>query len=239
MELATACADWEDPMGTVIIGCGGHGRVVLDIYRQARNADPVGFLDGNPDTHGCRIDGLEVLGDPSDITSLSRRGVDSAIVAIGDNATRNMYAQTLSTGGMRLETLVHPKATVADTAKLGRNVVVCAGAVICAHCRIGDSCIINTACIVDHESAIGRAAHLCPGSRLAGRVKVEDFAFVGIGATIIQCLTIGRGSVVGAGAVVLRDVPAFTTVVGVPARAIREAADAMEPRPAAKHIRIA
>lgn len=226
-------------MGTVIIGAGGHGRVVLDILRQAHSVDPIGFLDANPALHGQRVDGLEVLGEPADIPRLAHRHIDSAIVAIGDNATRNMYAQALAAYGIHLSNAIHPKATVADTAKLGSNIVICAGAVICAHCRIGDSSIINTASIVDHESAIGRATHICPGARLAGRVTVEDFAFVGIGATIVQCLTIGRGSTVGAGAVVLKDVAAFTTVVGVPARPIRQAADTLQPSPPAVNVKIA
>jgi len=221
-------------MGTIIVGAGGHGRVVLDVFRQAHDIDPVGFLDANPQLRGTEVDGVRVLGGLADLPSLLTDGVDSGIVAIGDNATRNMYAQTLASHGFRLVNAIHPKASIADTAKLGTNVVVAAGAVICAHCRIGDSCIVNTASIVDHESFIGRAAHICPGSRLAGRVIVEDFAFVGIGATIVQCLTIGRGSTVGAGAVVLRNVEPFTTVVGVPARCIKEpATEAAEPVAAA------
>lgn len=209
-------------MQTVIIGAGGHGRVVLDIFRQAHQTDPVGFIDANPELLGQRVDGVEVIASATEISSLAGRGIDSAIVAIGDNSTRNMYAQTLRAHGLRLVNAVHPKSNVADTSQLGQNVVIAAGAMVCAHCRIGDSVILNTGCIVDHESTIGRAAHICPGARLAGRVTVEDFAFVGIGATIIQCLTLGRASVVGAGAVVLQDVEAFTTVVGVPARTIRE-----------------
>ncbi len=211
-------------MGTVIIGAGGHGRVVLDIYRQAHGCDPVGFLDANVALHGQRVDGVAVLGSPTQPPRRWLDRIDQAIVAIGDNPTRHMYAETLESLGLHLGNAIHPRAVVADTARLGRNVVICAAAVICAHCRIDDSCIVNTASIVDHESLIGRASHICPGARLAGRVRVEDFAFVGIGSTIIQGVTIGRGATVGAGAVVLRDVPPLSTVVGVPARVIRETA---------------
>lgn len=226
-------------MNTIIVGAGGHGRVVLDIFRHAHNADPIGFVDGNPALQGQSIDGLEVLADTADLPALKAQGVDSAIVAIGDNATRNMYAQALAANGIPLINAIHPKASVASTARLGNNIVVAAGAVVCAHCRIADSAICNTASIVDHESIIGRAAHVCPGARLAGRVNVDDFAFIGIGATVIQCLSVGRGSIVGAGAVVLKDVAPFTTVVGVPARPIKEVAGTIEPTPAAKSLSIA
>lgn len=227
-------------MRTVIVGAGGHGRVVLDIFRQAHRTDPVGFLDANPELIGQHVDGVQVIANPTAIASLASQGIDSAIVAIGDNATRNMYAQTLRVHGLRLVNAIHPKANVADTARIGQNVVIAAGALVCAHCRIGESAILNTGCIVDHESSIGRGAHICPGARLAGRVTVDDFAFVGIGATVIQCLTVGRASVVGAGAVVLQDVPAFSTVVGVPARVIRESNGQLTPAaPHAVAVRIA
>lgn len=48
---------------------------------------------------------------------------------------------------------------------------------------------------------------------------VEDDAIIGVGASVLG-VTIGEGARVGAGSVVLKDVPAHTTAVGIPARAV-------------------
>ena len=205
----------------VILGCGGHGRVVLDILMNSRTYDVAGFVDSNRKLIGRRIDGIEVLGHPGDLPDIRRKlGANRAIVAIGDNGVRRAFADRLDMLGFELINAIHPSANLARNVTLGANIVVAAGALVSAHCQIGDSVILNTGCIVDHESLIGTATHICPGARLAGRVTVESGAFVGIGATVIQSVRVGYEAVVGAGAVVTEDVPPMSTVVGVPAKVI-------------------
>ena len=207
----------------LVVGCGGHGRVVLDILVTAGSYEPVGFLDSNPKLLGRRIDGVEVVGSLDDLPRLrAELGVEHAIVAIGDNGVRRHFADRIEAQGIELINAVHPNANLALNVTVGKNVVVAAGTLVAAHCQIGDSVILNTGCIVDHESLIGTATHVCPGARLAGRVTVESGAFVGIGATIIQSIRIGYEAVVGAGAVVTQDVAPMSTVVGVPARPIKQ-----------------
>lgn len=203
--------------------------MVLDILVNVDRDSVIGFVDSNPEMHGRRIDGLEVLGSPDDLPVIREdTGVNRAIVAVGENGARRGLASRLDALGFDLINAVHPSANLARNVTLGRNVVVAAGALVCAHCQIGDSVILNTGCIVDHESLIGTATHICPGARLAGRVTVESGAFVGIGATIIQNTHVGYESVVGAGAVVISDVAPMSTVVGVPAqetKAVKKSAD--------------
>lgn len=207
----------------VIMGAGGHGRVVLDILLSARKYQPVGFLDSNPALHGRRMDGLPILGGLSALADLLAQGVTSAVVAIGDNGIRREMAEQIEQAGFELVNAIHPSANLAHNVTLGRNVVIAAGALVCAHCQIGDSVILNTGCIVDHETMIGTAAHVCPGARIAGRVAIGAGAFVGIGATVLQGLRIGCEAVVGGGAVVINDIEPLTTVVGVPARVLHPA----------------
>lgn len=207
----------------VILGAGGHGRVVLDILMQAGNHRPVAFLDNNKRLHGRRIDGIPVRGGIDALSTLRAEGVRQAIIAIGDNGVRRDIARIVESANFELINAIHPSARLANNVTLGRGIVIAAGATVCAHAQIGDYAILNTGCIVDHESMIGMATHVCPGVRLAGHVVVESGAFVGIGATVIQNVRIGFESIVGAGAVVIKDVPPLTTVVGVPAREIKDA----------------
>lgn len=206
----------------VILGCGGHGRVVLDILMNAGQYDAIGFVDSNPQMAGRRVDGIQVLGPPTELPRI-RDELDAAraIIAVGDNGARRALADHVEAMGFTLINAIHPSANLARNVTLGRNIVIAAGALVCAHCQIGDSVILNTGCLVDHESLIGTATHICPGARLAGRVTVESGAFVGIGATIIQSIRVGFEAVVGAGAVVTEDVAPMSTVVGVPAREIK------------------
>ena len=210
----------KDRPSCIIVGAGGHGRVVLDILLSSGRYNVVGFLDSDPRLHGRRMDGLPILGDLTSLPELRRQNVERAVVAIGENGIRRGFADQLEAVGFKLINAIHPSAHIAHNVNLGRNVVIAAGALVCAHCQVGDSAILNTGCIVDHESMIGTAAHICPGARLAGRVSIEAGAFVGIGATVLQGLRIGCEAVIGGGAVVIDSVDPMTTVVGVPARPV-------------------
>ncbi|MFN4244047.1 MAG: acetyltransferase [Tepidisphaerales bacterium] len=210
-------------MDVLIVGAGGHGRVVLEVLQASRQHRVVGFLDADESLTGQTVLGVPVLGHPQRLLRL-RGKARGAVVAVGDNRARVSYAHHLASSGLELVSAVHPSAVVSPSATLGRNVVVCAGAVVGTEARLDDSVLVNTGALVDHECEVGEGAHIAPGAALAGRVRVGPGAFVGLGARVIQCLSVGAHAVVGAGAVVIRDVPPDATVVGVPARPIRLAA---------------
>jgi UDP-perosamine 4-acetyltransferase len=207
-------------MDVLIVGAGGHGKVVLDILRAAREHSPIGFIDADTTLTGTRVGGLPVFGPANQLPKLAKKA-KGAIIAIGDNRTRQSYAKMLVEQGFELISAIHPTACVSGSARIGKNVVIAAGAIVCAEANLCDSTIVNTAAVVDHECEIGCAAHVCPTVALAGRVRIGEGAFVGLGAKVIPCITIGEHAIVGAGAVVIRDIPPHSTAVGVPAKVVK------------------
>ena len=162
-------------MDVLIVGAGGHGKVVLDILRAAGEHTPVGFIDADAALAGTTVGSLPVLGHLNVLPKLVRQHkITGAIIAIGDNRARLSYARILRDQGMELINAIHPMASISPTASLGVNVIVAAGAIICTDTRIGDSVILNTGAIVDHECDIGPGAHICPGALLAGRVRIGE-----------------------------------------------------------------
>lgn len=202
----------------VLFGAGGHARVVLDAARAAgMRVDWV--IDDDP--HDSALDGVPVVG-ASDERWMGL-GAFRFVVTIGRNPSRaEVFARLESRGGTAVS-VVHPAAVISPGAGLGSGTVVMAGVVVNAGARVGKNCILNTGCSIDHECLLGDHVHVCPGVHVAGRVSVGTGTMLGIGSCVTQCLTIGAWTTVGAGAVVVRDVPGGVVVYGNPARVRRTA----------------
>lgn len=204
--------------GVYVLGCGGHAKVVVQTLR-ALGYDHVVVFDDDRKKWGRSVMGIPVYGPIERVADHPR---SPTIIAVGDNSVRESVAARYELDWL---TIVHPRAWVDPSVKLGPGTVVCAGAVVQADAQIGAHVIINTSSSIDHDCRIGNWVHVAPGARVAGGVTVGDRVLLGLGSVVLPERTIGARTIVGSGAVVTRDLPPDVTVVGVPARIMREAGD--------------
>ena len=202
--------------GLLIIGAGGHGRVVADIAEQLGDWSQLAFLDNDGDLPN-RVMGIPVLKGINDNGSLRSRYPD-AVVAVGNCSRRMQLIDEFSALGFRLPTILHPTAAVSRHAEIGAGSQILAMSVINVGARIGAGCIINTAATVDHDCELGDGVHVSPGAHLAGGVRIARCSWIGIGASVRENCQIGCEATIGAGASVVSDIGDGQTVVGVPAK---------------------
>jgi len=210
-------------MRILIIGAGGHGQVVADILLQMQatgsNVHPAGFLDENPTLLGKEYLGLPVLGPHNCLSTIIH---DAVIIAIGDNQIRRALFQKLKKQGEEFAIAQHPGAIIAPDVVVSPGCMIMAGVVVNTGSIIEKNVILNTGCTVDHHSKIAAHTHIAPGSHLGGEVSIQEGALIGIGSTVMPRRKVGSWSIVGAGSLVNVDISNNSTVVGVPARALKE-----------------
>jgi sugar O-acyltransferase (sialic acid O-acetyltransferase NeuD family) len=211
----------------VIIGGGGHARMLIDALRAAGEPRTIVVLDADPSRHGTLLLDAPIVGGDDMLTELIQAGAEHFAVGVGtavsgDNGPRRKLFERILARDLRALTIVHPRAMVSPWARIGAGAQIFAGAIVNAGARVGVNTIINSGAIVEHDCVLGDHVHIASGSCLASAVQVGDLAHVGTGAAVRQFVQIGAGTVVGIGAAVVRDVPAWTVVAGVPARALRD-----------------
>lgn len=196
----------------VIIGAGGHAKVIADIVIKSGD-NLLGFLDDSKE--GSVIGGHSVIGKTCDTWKFPDA---EFIIAIGSNEIRRRIAESFC---VKWYTAVHPTACIGTDVKIGVGSCVMATAVINSAAIVGNHSIINTGAIIEHDCRLDDFVHVSPNATLCGTVTVGCLTHIGASATVKNNTSICENVTVGAGAVVVKDITEAGTYIGVPARRIK------------------
>ena len=205
----------------ILIGGGGHCKVIIDAIQAARHYRIMGIIDKN--TSASEILGIPVIGDDSQLEDIFSRRCQLAFVAIGSVGhpqKRAELADKLQSIGFQIPAIAHPTAVIARDIALGKGTFVSAGAVIGPGTIIGNNVIVNTNASVDHDCYLDDYVHVAPGATLSGGVKVAAYSHIGTGASIIEYKNIGSNTLIGAGSVVVDDIPSNCKAFGNPCHVV-------------------
>lgn len=193
---------------------------MIGAVKQASPDAEFAFLDNDPAKKGISFFGIPVLGGVELVPQLRGDDVRFVNLITRDCPTRFETTRQLLEAGGQLTNFIHPTCNL-TMVSMGLGNYVQEGVILQAQVCIGDNSSLSAGCVIGHETRIGHSVFFAPSVSVAGCVSIADGVFLGINSTVLPRLKIGRWAVVGAGAVVTRDVPDYSVVVGNPARVIR------------------
>lgn len=142
----------------LIIGAGGHGRVVAETAELEGRWDNINFLDDRTDVD--IVLGHKIIGKMDDYKRFVDR-YEYVIVCIGDNEIRIELIKEILKVGYKVPVIIHPRAFVSKYSEVGDGSVILAGVVINTGSKIGMGCIININSCVDHDCVVGDGRKVC------------------------------------------------------------------------------
>lgn len=207
-----------------IIGAGGFGREVLEIYKDQNKIksqwDILGFIDDNPEIWGKKINAYPVLGG---LDWLKNNKHDLGVVcAIAEPIIKKKIIDDLTNEGVKFFNAVHPSVIMSDSVEIGTGVIICAGCILTVNIKIGNHVILNINSTVGHDTIIEDYCSIMPTVKINGNNHIGIGNYIGTGATFIQDLQIGAWTTIGAGAVVTNNIPENVVAVGIPAKVIKQ-----------------
>ena len=209
-------------MKSIIIGAGTYGEVYLAYLHEA-GVNIVGFLDDDPRFEGKEVRGIPVLGPVSLLDSLKKtHGVEAVYCPLGNNKLRVEFLTRARKIGYETPNFIHPNALISPNVTIGNGVYILRGTTIVPYAVIKDFVMISMGVHLAHHSILDEGTFLSTGCNYGASIHAHNYAYCGINSTIMTGIhDLGENCLVGAGAVVIRDVPANAVVAGVPAKIIK------------------
>jgi len=207
-------------MKYIIVGGGAQAKYVIDILVNCYNREVIGILDieNNVEYHGSRIGKVQVLGYYKDLIENYNPNEFGVILCHSDNKIKETIYNELKKLGYRFPNVIHPNAYISKNAKLGEGNIINSYVSIMPFAKIGNCVVIHSNSVIEHDCEIEDFVNIAPSVALAGYVKVGKRSYIFTNATVLPGVKIGRDAKVGAGSVVIENIPDNKVVKGVPAK---------------------
>lgn len=207
----------------LIIGAGGFAREVGWLVEEINQEKPlwnlIGYVDEDPQKKGMPLNDLPVLGSFNSLSGASVKA--AAICAVGDPRSKYSLALKGKEVGLKYINLIHPNVRMSKYVNMGIGNIVCAGNILTVNIGLGNHITINLDCTIGHDVSIGNYCTILPSVNLSGNSTLKDGCLLGTNSAVIEGISVGEWSIIGAGAVLNKDIPAHCTAVGVPAKVIK------------------
>lgn len=207
-------------MKSIILTAGKNAEVYLSYLREA-GVEIVGFLDDTPELQGTQVRGLPVLGTISMLPQVKEMyGVTDVYCPLGENEYRSEFLERARTLGYRTPNFIHREAKIAPDVDIPADagIYILSGAMILPYVTMEKNIMVLNGATVGHHTTLKQGV-LVSTSIVGAKMVIEEYVDVGMGSSIMTGVkTVGHHARIGAGAVVIRDVPPHATMVGVPAR---------------------
>ncbi len=208
---------------TVIIGAGTYGEVYLSYLSEAK-VEVIGFIDDDSGLEGRVIGGYPVLGNRAQLEDLKQKyKIEAVYCPIGNNKSRVEILKAVKKIGIRTPNYIHPSVIIAPDVQISdQGVYILANTQVMPHVSIDEYVMISASANISHHSHLSEGVFVSTGVNLGANIRLDKFAYIGSGSTIMTGVhSIGYDSLIGAGSVVIRDVPDYAIMVGVPAKVMK------------------
>ena len=208
----------------LIVGAGGHAKVVIDIIKCEGKYNIIGIID-NKFSKKDNFLNYKILGNEDEIPEIiDEFKVHGCVVAIGDNFVRSVVVKKIENQSSKIQFIncIHPSSCIAFDIKIGVGNVIMAGTTINTSSQIGNHCIINTNSSIDHDNKIFNFVSIAPNAAIGGNVNIDEYSAIGIGASVIHNISVGHNCVIGANSLVIADTKSNSVYYGLPAKNIRK-----------------